>query len=243
MKIFLLNINCRLENTVLKLWLRYSHHRPWLLWSGLWIGFNSPFSSTIIWQPQRHTDSSPARKGISYWRSRGTPAWSVYVYRRMNMCPLLLQACAHRWKNVYYDSEHILPHGYCSIIPPTLQGRTKPLIPCYEGTVEAPWWAQIRIFLHFNPDLLRGNTLKSSKDTDYGLSVDVFLFKLFSFLKKILKIWRFIWKRRILRKVRKKYMIIWCKECFFCSASCVWQRCQSVCPPLWSQVQPLDGFN
>uniref|UniRef100_A0A3P8VVM2 Integrin, alpha 9 n=1 Tax=Cynoglossus semilaevis TaxID=244447 RepID=A0A3P8VVM2_CYNSE len=41
-------------------------------------------------------------------------------------------ACAHRWKNVYYDSEHILPHGYCSIIPPTLQGRAKPLIPCYE---------------------------------------------------------------------------------------------------------------
>ncbi|KAJ7984958.1 hypothetical protein DPEC_G00360140 [Dallia pectoralis] len=41
-------------------------------------------------------------------------------------------ACAHRWKNVYYDSEHILPHGYCSIIPSTLQGRTKPLIPCYE---------------------------------------------------------------------------------------------------------------
>uniref|UniRef100_A0A8C5HBX2 Integrin alpha-2 domain-containing protein n=1 Tax=Gouania willdenowi TaxID=441366 RepID=A0A8C5HBX2_GOUWI len=41
-------------------------------------------------------------------------------------------ACAHRWKNVYYDSEHILPHGYCSIIPPTLQGQTKPLIPCYE---------------------------------------------------------------------------------------------------------------
>uniref|UniRef100_A0A665WNJ2 Uncharacterized protein n=1 Tax=Echeneis naucrates TaxID=173247 RepID=A0A665WNJ2_ECHNA len=41
-------------------------------------------------------------------------------------------ACAHRWKNVYYDSEHILPHGYCSIIPTTLQGRTKPLIPCYE---------------------------------------------------------------------------------------------------------------
>uniref|UniRef100_A0A6Q2YC71 Integrin alpha-2 domain-containing protein n=1 Tax=Esox lucius TaxID=8010 RepID=A0A6Q2YC71_ESOLU len=41
-------------------------------------------------------------------------------------------ACAHRWKNVYYDSEHILPHGYCSIIPPTLQGRTRPLIPCYE---------------------------------------------------------------------------------------------------------------
>uniref|UniRef100_H2U7U8 Integrin, alpha 9 n=1 Tax=Takifugu rubripes TaxID=31033 RepID=H2U7U8_TAKRU len=41
-------------------------------------------------------------------------------------------ACAHRWKNVYYDSELILPHGYCAIIPATLQGRTKPLIPCYE---------------------------------------------------------------------------------------------------------------
>uniref|UniRef100_A0A3Q3AZJ9 Integrin, alpha 9 n=1 Tax=Kryptolebias marmoratus TaxID=37003 RepID=A0A3Q3AZJ9_KRYMA len=41
-------------------------------------------------------------------------------------------ACAHRWKNVFYDSEHILPHGYCSVIPATLQGRTKPLIPCYE---------------------------------------------------------------------------------------------------------------
>nr|XP_023994036.1 integrin alpha-9-like [Salvelinus alpinus] len=43
-------------------------------------------------------------------------------------------ACAHRWKNVYYDSELILPHGYCSIIPPTLQGRTQALIPCYEDS-------------------------------------------------------------------------------------------------------------
>uniref|UniRef100_W5L2A1 Integrin, alpha 9 n=1 Tax=Astyanax mexicanus TaxID=7994 RepID=W5L2A1_ASTMX len=41
-------------------------------------------------------------------------------------------ACAHRWKNVYYQSEYILPHGYCSVIPPTLQGRTQALIPCYE---------------------------------------------------------------------------------------------------------------
>uniref|UniRef100_A0A8C1DTN0 Integrin, alpha 9 n=1 Tax=Cyprinus carpio carpio TaxID=630221 RepID=A0A8C1DTN0_CYPCA len=41
-------------------------------------------------------------------------------------------ACAHRWKNVYYESEHILPHGYCSIIPATLQGKSQPLIPCYE---------------------------------------------------------------------------------------------------------------
>ncbi|XP_066535533.1 integrin alpha-9 isoform X2 [Hoplias malabaricus] len=41
-------------------------------------------------------------------------------------------ACAHRWKNVYYESEHILPHGYCSVIPTTLQGKTQALIPCYE---------------------------------------------------------------------------------------------------------------
>uniref|UniRef100_A0AAY5EUW8 Integrin alpha-2 domain-containing protein n=1 Tax=Electrophorus electricus TaxID=8005 RepID=A0AAY5EUW8_ELEEL len=41
-------------------------------------------------------------------------------------------ACAHRWKNVYYESEHILPHGYCSVIQPSLQGKTRPLIPCYE---------------------------------------------------------------------------------------------------------------
>ncbi|XP_061101634.1 integrin alpha-9 [Conger conger] len=41
-------------------------------------------------------------------------------------------ACAHRWKNVYYESEQILPHGYCSVIPPTLQGTARPLIPCYE---------------------------------------------------------------------------------------------------------------
>uniref|UniRef100_A0A8C2L2P6 Integrin, alpha 9 n=1 Tax=Cyprinus carpio TaxID=7962 RepID=A0A8C2L2P6_CYPCA len=41
-------------------------------------------------------------------------------------------ACAHRWKNVYYESEYILPHGYCSVIPATLQGKSQPLIPCYE---------------------------------------------------------------------------------------------------------------
>ncbi|KAJ8334570.1 hypothetical protein SKAU_G00402090, partial [Synaphobranchus kaupii] len=41
-------------------------------------------------------------------------------------------ACAHRWKNVYYKSEQILPHGYCSVIPPALQGTARPLIPCYE---------------------------------------------------------------------------------------------------------------
>uniref|UniRef100_A0A8C5CAT4 Integrin, alpha 9 n=1 Tax=Gadus morhua TaxID=8049 RepID=A0A8C5CAT4_GADMO len=42
-------------------------------------------------------------------------------------------ACAHRWKNVFYEKEQfILPHGYCSIIPPNLQGHNRALIPCYE---------------------------------------------------------------------------------------------------------------
>lgn len=66
--------------------------------------------------------------------------WTVCVYGNAYVLftnAFLSQACAHRWKNVFYESEHILPHGYCSIIPPTLQRGTKPLIPCYEGIVQA----------------------------------------------------------------------------------------------------------
>ncbi|GCB68609.1 hypothetical protein scyTo_0015236 [Scyliorhinus torazame] len=44
-------------------------------------------------------------------------------------------ACAHRWKNIHYQSEHILPHGACYIIPPNLSRRTKELLPCYQGKV------------------------------------------------------------------------------------------------------------
>uniref|UniRef100_A0A8C4EFZ5 Integrin, alpha 9 n=1 Tax=Dicentrarchus labrax TaxID=13489 RepID=A0A8C4EFZ5_DICLA len=58
--------------------------------------------------------------------------WMGVSLARQDRANGKILACAHRWKNVYYDSEHILPHGYCSIIPPNLQGRTKPLIPCYE---------------------------------------------------------------------------------------------------------------
>ncbi|XP_019725906.1 integrin alpha-9 [Hippocampus comes] len=58
--------------------------------------------------------------------------WMGVSLARQNRADGRVLACAHRWKNVYYDSEHILPHGYCSIIPPNLQGRTQPLIPCYE---------------------------------------------------------------------------------------------------------------
>ncbi|KAL2082997.1 hypothetical protein ACEWY4_020770 [Coilia grayii] len=58
--------------------------------------------------------------------------WMGVSLARQNRPDGKVLACAHRWKNVYYESEHILPHGYCSIINSTLQGRTQPLIPCYE---------------------------------------------------------------------------------------------------------------
>uniref|UniRef100_A0A8D0HE68 Integrin subunit alpha 9 n=1 Tax=Sphenodon punctatus TaxID=8508 RepID=A0A8D0HE68_SPHPU len=41
-------------------------------------------------------------------------------------------ACAHRWKNIYYETEYILPHGFCNIIPPNLQSNGRKLMPCYE---------------------------------------------------------------------------------------------------------------
>ncbi|XP_072119218.1 integrin alpha-9 [Mobula birostris] len=41
-------------------------------------------------------------------------------------------ACAHRWKNVHYENDHILPHGACYIIPPNLSSKTKELLPCYQ---------------------------------------------------------------------------------------------------------------
>uniref|UniRef100_A0A3Q2XZT1 Integrin, alpha 9 n=1 Tax=Hippocampus comes TaxID=109280 RepID=A0A3Q2XZT1_HIPCM len=73
--------------------------------------------------------------------------WMGVSLARQNRADGRVLACAHRWKNVYYDSEHILPHGYCSIIPPNLQGRTQPLIPCYEGTVDHLTWYRFRVCL------------------------------------------------------------------------------------------------
>lgn len=102
---------------------------------GLLTAFNFPsLSLTIIGQPQGRVDSSSARRKLLRRLARWKEAWSAHVVAEWGYLCFLSQACAHRWKNVYYDSEHILPHGYCSIIPPTLQGRTMPLIPCYEGT-------------------------------------------------------------------------------------------------------------
>ncbi|XP_073775549.1 integrin alpha-9 isoform X3 [Danio rerio] len=58
--------------------------------------------------------------------------WMGVSLARQNKPNGKILACAHRWKNVYYESEYILPHGYCSIIPANLQGKSQPLIPCYE---------------------------------------------------------------------------------------------------------------
>ncbi|XP_076830390.1 integrin alpha-9 isoform X2 [Brachyhypopomus gauderio] len=58
--------------------------------------------------------------------------WMGVSLSRQNTLDGKVLACAHRWKNVYYETEHILPHGYCSMIQPSLQGKTQPLIPCYE---------------------------------------------------------------------------------------------------------------
>lgn len=128
--------------------LRLSHPRAWpRLRSGL-----DPLSRWRLSFDSRGDPLTPEQPagGLNYLPGRYLiicllPGLFVFTERpRVSplspFCPPVLQACAHRWKNVYYDSEHILPHGYCSIIPPTLQGRTKPLIPCYEGTVKAPRW-------------------------------------------------------------------------------------------------------
>ncbi|XP_015249646.1 PREDICTED: integrin alpha-9 [Cyprinodon variegatus] len=58
--------------------------------------------------------------------------WMGVSLARQNRANGKILACAHRWKNVFYDNELILPHGYCSVIPSTLQEGTIPLIPCYE---------------------------------------------------------------------------------------------------------------
>lgn len=152
-KIFLPHVKWCLGNTALTLPLR----------SEFWMGLTPP----SYWRSfDSHRDTlTPTRRGRGFSHRRGgrsacMQSESLCVYG-VNVCLSLLsvvaflsQACAHRWKNVYYDSEHILPHGYCSIIPPTLQGRTKPLIPCYEGTVQAHVWTHI--------------SLSHSADTDTG---------------------------------------------------------------------------
>ncbi|XP_048451584.1 integrin alpha-9-like [Rhincodon typus] len=68
------------------------------------------------------------------------------------------QACAHRWKNIHYESDHILPHGACYIIPPNLSRKTKELLPCYQEYKkkygEEHGSCQAGIAGHFSGDLV-----------------------------------------------------------------------------------------
>uniref|UniRef100_UPI00398E4435 integrin alpha-9 isoform X2 n=1 Tax=Pristiophorus japonicus TaxID=55135 RepID=UPI00398E4435 len=67
-------------------------------------------------------------------------------------------ACAHRWKNIHYETEHILPHGACYIIPPNLSRKTKELLPCYQEYKkkygEEHGSCQAGIAGHFTEDLV-----------------------------------------------------------------------------------------
>nr|XP_060496691.1 integrin alpha-9-like [Panthera onca] len=62
--------------------------------------------------------------------------WELWLRVRLAAVPSLTEslskACAHRWKNIYYETDHILPHGFCYIIPSNLQAKGRTLIPCYE---------------------------------------------------------------------------------------------------------------
>ncbi|CAH2283336.1 integrin alpha-9 [Pelobates cultripes] len=111
---------------------------------------DSKFSSSIkspgsIYKCRVH--SNPDRRctelNIGRENHRGTPCgktckedrdeeWMGVSLARQNKADGSVLACAHRWKNIYYESEYILPHGFCSILPPNLQANGKRLIPCYE---------------------------------------------------------------------------------------------------------------
>ncbi|XP_078254019.1 integrin alpha-9 [Rhinoraja longicauda] len=67
-------------------------------------------------------------------------------------------ACAHRWKNIHYGTEHILPYGACYIVPPNLSRNTKELLPCYKEYKkkygEEHGSCQAGIAGHFTEDLI-----------------------------------------------------------------------------------------
>ncbi|XP_069586430.1 integrin alpha-9 [Ranitomeya imitator] len=58
--------------------------------------------------------------------------WMGVTLARQSKSDGSVLACAHRWKNIYYESELILPYGSCVILPPNLQATGKKLLPCYE---------------------------------------------------------------------------------------------------------------
>lgn len=93
LKIFLLHIKRCLGNTDLTLQPRYSHHRPWLLRSELWMGFNPPSHWRLF--DSRRDALTPAQRGKGLNKERLLAVWSVCVYSR-NMCLNLFLLFSHR---------------------------------------------------------------------------------------------------------------------------------------------------
>ncbi|XP_008059463.1 integrin alpha-9, partial [Carlito syrichta] len=97
------------------------------------------FKCRVHTNPDRRCTELDMARG----KSRGTPCgktcredrddeWMGVSLARQPKADGRVLACAHRWKNIYYETDHILPHGFCYIIPSNLQAKGRTLIPCYE---------------------------------------------------------------------------------------------------------------
>lgn len=71
---------------------RYSHHRPWLLWSGLWMGFNSP-SHWRSFDSHRDalTPGQREKRGLqSSLLINACLEFELFVFTEMRMCCSLM---------------------------------------------------------------------------------------------------------------------------------------------------------
>lgn len=73
---------------------RYSHHRPWRLWSGLWMGFNSP---SQWWSFDSHRDTlTPAKwgRGLNNQRLGDVrPQFDVLCLQNKHMSEFVFLSC------------------------------------------------------------------------------------------------------------------------------------------------------
>ncbi|KAK2501018.1 hypothetical protein MC885_015247 [Smutsia gigantea] len=129
----------------------------WLLsplsWVGVLVGApkaDSKYSTSVkspgaVFKCRVHTnpDRRCTELDMARGNSRGMPCgktcredrdneWMGVSLARQPKADGRVLACAHRWKNIYYETDHILPHGFCYIIPSNLQAKGRTLIPCYE---------------------------------------------------------------------------------------------------------------
>ncbi|KFO30946.1 Integrin alpha-9 [Fukomys damarensis] len=97
------------------------------------------FKCRVHTNPDRRCTELDMARG----KNRGTPCgktcredrddeWMGVTLARQPVADGRVLACAHRWKNIFYETDHILPHGFCYIIPSNLQAKGRTLIPCYE---------------------------------------------------------------------------------------------------------------